>query len=232
MRAAWLFGSIATVAGCGADDVVCPSAVGFTLTAPAGFVEVIDGAPVTVAWRATGDAGATVRLTATATDLPLTAPLPVANLGDGMVTWDGRDATGARVPPANYQLGGEVAAVGGCAGTTIAPDALHLIVVRGVRLPTGALTFTGGTPAPLITVTTVTRASVALALTLDPDPTVAGDELTIVEATVPGEFTPVARMYPFTGTTVDGAAIPAGDYTLGATFGAAAVVGPVVHWTP
>ena len=70
---------------------------------------------------------------------------------------------------------------------------------------------------------------------VDPDRAIDGDELVFAESTVPGEFTPIARSYPFSGLTTDGAAIPAGTYDLIAlvvTPTAYRVVGPTLTWTP
>lgn len=226
-----VLGSLAAVAGC-SDDAPCPSAAGFALTAPDGFAQLTPGGSVTIAWTSDGDPGATVALTATASDGVANAALPPALLGAGSLAWDGTDPTGALVPPANYRLSGSVAAVGACGGVTIAPDDLHLIVVQGVRLPAAALAFTGSQATRPVPVTTVTRAVVPLALAVDPDPTTAGDELEFAAASIPGEFTPVARSYPFTGMTTGGAAIPAGTYTLIATFGGHRTDGPQLTWQP
>ncbi|MBK9036318.1 MAG: hypothetical protein IPL61_34575 [Myxococcales bacterium] len=225
-----MVGSSILVGAC-ADDVVCPSAGAFALTAPDGFAELTAGGSVTIRWRADGDPGASVRLRAIATDGVADVALAPANLEDGMVTWDGRDG-GVRVPAANYRLGGDVARVGGCGGAAIVPDDLHLIVVQGVRLPTAPLTFTGSQASRLVAVTTVTRSMVPLALALDPDPLVDGDELEFAAADIPGEFTPTARSYPFSGLTTSGAAIPAGAYELVATFAGARTIGPRLSWAP
>ena len=227
-----LVGATAALAAC-ADDVGCPGADSFALTAPDGFAELVPGASVTIRWRADDDPGALVQLRAIASDGVADVALAPAALADGAVTWDGR-ADGARVPAANYRLGGEVARVGGCGATPIAADDLHLIVVQGVRLPTAALAFTGSQATRPVAVTTVTRSMVPLELALDPDPGVDGDELVFAAALIPGEFTPTARSYPFTGLTTTGAAIPAGSYDLTARFGTggARTVGPRVRWDP
>lgn len=216
--------------GC-ADDVVCPAAGEFRLTAPDGFAELGATGTVTIAWQADGTPGASVRLRAIATDGVADVALPPANLEDGQLAWDGTDA-GARVPPANYRVGGDVAQVGGCAGATIAPDDLHLIVVQGVRLPTAAIELLGSQPDREVAITTVNRSSQPLVLALDPSLAVDGDELEFAAATIPGEFTPFGRRYPFAGTTTAGAAIPAGSYTLVARLGAGRFVGAAVTWDP
>ncbi len=218
-------------AGC-ADDGACPSTGQFTLTAPAGFAQLGPTGAVTIAWTAAGDPAATVALTAIATDGVAEVALPTARLGDGQLAWDGTDATGARVPAANYRLGGAVAPVDGCGGVTLVPDDLHLIVVMGVRLPTQPLGFVGSQADRAVAVTTVSRASAPLELAVDPDPGVDGDELPFATATIPGEFTPMARSYPFPGTTVGGAAIPAGSYQLIASFGGVRTRGPQLTWDP
>lgn len=225
--------AVALVGGAGcADDAACPSAGQFALTAPDGFVQVGPSGTATIAWTADGDPGATVALRAIATDGVADVALPPALLGAGQLVWDARDGAGARVPAANYRVGGEVAAVGGCGGLTLTPDDLHLIVVMGVRLPTAPLAFVGSQTGRVVEITTVTRVSVPLELALDPDPAVAGDELIFASATVPGEFTPIARAYPFPGTTTAGAAIPAGGYDLVATFAGTTTRGPRVTWDP
>ena len=216
--------------GC-ADDVVCPAAGEFRLTAPDGFAELGAAGTVTIAWQADGTPGASVRLRAIATDGVADVALPPANLEDGQLAWDGTDA-GARVPPANYRLGGDVARVGGCTGAPITPDDLHVIVVQGVRLPTAAIELLGSQSAREIAITTINRSTQALSLALDPSLVVDGDELEFAAASVAGEFTPFVRRYPFPGTTTTGAAIPAGSYQLVAQFGGARFVGPTVTWDP
>lgn len=220
--------------GC-ADDVVCPSASGFTLTAPAGFAELVPGGTVTVAWTADGTPGAAVSLEAIATDADTRIALPPANLGDHQLTWDGTRADGGAAPAGNYRIGGQVGAVGGCDGATVAPDDLHLIVVQGVRMPTAPITFVGSQLTRMVTVQTVTRSVIVVRYAVDPSAAVDGDELVFAQATVPGEFTPIARSYPFSGLTTDGAAIPDGDYELIALVGAPTgyrVVGPRLTWHP
>lgn len=216
--------------GC-ADDVVCPSAGEFHLTAPDGFAELGATGTVTIAWQSSGTPGASVRLRAIATDDVADVALPPANVEDGQLAWDGV-VDGARVPPANYRLGGDVAQVGGCAGASIAPDDLHLVVVQGVRLPTATIELLGSQSAREIAVTTVNRSTQPLSLELDPSPTFAGDELEFAAATVAGEFTPFVRRYPFPGTTTTGAAIPAGSYQLVARLGGGRFLGPTVTWDP
>lgn len=222
---------LVAAAGC-ADDASCPSAGQFALTAPDGFAQLGPTGAVTIAWTGDGDPVAAVALEAIATDGVAAVALPAARLGDGQLAWDGTDGAGARVPAANYRVGGTVAAAGGCGALTITPDDLHLIVVMGVRLPAQALAFTGGQADRAVAVTTVSRVSAPLELAVDPDAAVDGDELVFAAATIPGEFTPMARSYPFPGTTVGGAAIPAGAYDLIATFGGARTRGPRLTWTP
>lgn len=213
-----------------ADDVVCPSAGDFALTAPDGFAELVPGATVMIGWAADGDSGADVELQAFSTDQDVTIALPPALLGDGQLAWNGGDA-----PPGNYRLGGTVARIAQCEGLTITPDDLHLVVVQGLRLPTAALAFTGAQSTRTINVTTVTRSTLMVRYVVDPDLATGGDELAFAQATIPGELVAVPRSYPFTGMTTTGAAIPAGTYTLAALVGdplAYRVDGPSLTWTP
>lgn len=222
------------LAGCG-DDVVCPSVDDFRLTSPDGFAELVHGGTVTVAWTADGSDGASVELEARDTERDSVVPLPPANLGDGMIVWDGMSPDGWAAPPANYRLFGTAGQVGGCDGDPITGGDLHLIVVQGVRLPTAPIAFTGSQATRMITITTVTRSTLPIALALDPNAAVDGDELTIVTATVPGEFAPIARSYPFNGTTSAGVPIPTGDYDLIAAIDGPSpyrVVGPRLTWRP
>ena len=62
-----LVGATAALAAC-ADDVGCPGADSFALTAPDGFAELVPGASVTIRWRADDDPGALVQLRAIASD--------------------------------------------------------------------------------------------------------------------------------------------------------------------
>lgn len=234
VRAQIVVAMLVVGAGC-ADDVVCPAAGAFRLTAPDGFAELGATGTVTIAWQADGASGATpgasVRLRAIATDGVADIALPPANLEDGQLVWDGTDG-GARVLAAVYRLGGDVARVGGCAGAPITPDDLHVIVVQGVRLPTAAIELLGSQSAREIAITTVTRSTQPLSLALDPSLAIDGDELEFAAASIPGEFTPFVRRYPFPSTTTAGAAIPAGSYQLVAQFGGARFVGPAVSWDP
>lgn len=222
------------LAGCG-DDVVCPSVGDFQLTSPDGFAELVHGGTVTVAWTATGSDGASVELEARDTERDSVVPLPPANLGDGMIVWDGIHPNGWPAPPANYRLFGIAGQVGGCDGVAVTGGDLHLIVVQGVRLPTAPIAFTGSQATRMITVTTVTRSTLAIAYALDPSPTTDGDELVFVQSSVPGEFAPIARSYPFNGTTAAGAPVPSGDYDLIALVGDPTpyrVTGPRLTWRP
>ena len=218
-------------AGC-ADDASCPSTGQFALTAPDGFAQLGPTGTVTVAWTSDGDPVADLALRAIAADGVADVALAAARLGDGQLAWDGTDGAGARVPAANYRVGGAVAATGGGGALTITPDDLHLIVVMGVRLPTQPIDFTGAQADRAVTVTTVSRVSAQLELAVDPDPAVDGDELVFARAMIPGEFTPMARSYPFPGTTVADGPIPAAAYDLIATFGGARTRGPRLTWTP
>ncbi len=231
MRRLALVSVLVVGVGC-ADDASCPSAGQFALTAPDGFAQLGPTGTVTIAWSGDGDPAATVALRAIATDGVADVALPPAQLGDGQVAWDGTDGAGARVPAANYRVGGAVAAPGGCGPLTITPDDLHLVVVMGVRLPGQPISFTSGQADRVVAVTTVSRMSAPLELAVDPELAVDGDELVFAVATIPGEFTPMARSYPFLGTTVGGVAIPAGTYDLIATFGGARTRGPRLTWTP
>lgn len=230
VRALAIVSLLSVAAGC-ADDAACPTAQ-FALTGPAGFAQLTPGGSVTIAWSFDGDPAATVALRVAATDGVADIALPSAVQGTGELTWNGRDGAGALAPPANYRIGGEVTAAGGCGDATVVPDDLHLIVVQGVRLPTAAIAFTGAQATRMITVTTVTRSMVQLTLGLDPDAGVDGDELAIFEATIPGEFTPTAHSYPFIGMTTAGSPIPAGTYDLIANFAGARTIGPRLTWTP
>ena len=62
-----MVGSLLLVGGC-ADDVVCPSAGAFALTAPDGFAQLGPTGTVTVAWTSDGDPVADLALRAIATD--------------------------------------------------------------------------------------------------------------------------------------------------------------------
>jgi len=221
---------VAVAGACSGDDVVCPSAGDFVLTAPDGFVELVPGGSITVAWTSDGTGGASVQLEATATDSDDRFALPPANLEDGQVVWDGAGA-----PPANYRLGGQVAKVGGCQGATLPPDDLHLVVVQGLRMPTAPLAFTGAQATRTVTITSVTRSSLMVRYAVDPDLAIDGDELVFAAATLPGELAPVPRSYPFSGTTTDGTPIAAGTYTLVALVDLPTgyrAVGPTLTWTP
>lgn len=213
---------------CG-DDVVCPSVGEVRITRPDGFAELVAGGTVEIAWTADGTPGASMALEAVEIDGATVVPLPPANLEDGGLTWDGLHPDGWAAPPANYRIAGRAGEVGGCEGVEVAGGDLHLIVVQGVRLPAEMLDFAGSDATRTFAVTTVSRSTLAIAYALAPD---AGDALTILETTVPGELAPVRRTYPFTGMTAAGAAIPAGDYDLIAQVGAARVVGPRVRWRP
>jgi len=116
------------------------------------------------------------------------------------------------VPTGVYRIEGQL---GGCAATSTIYDAgpLRLVYAQGLTFAATQLTFTGGQAARAIDVTTVSLSTFDLELLVDPTPDGPdGDELIVARSSVPGELVAMGRSLPFTGMTVDGAAVPDGAY--------------------
>lgn len=230
--------ALLALAACGdqGDSGTLPLA-DFVVTAPDGFVELVPTTTVELAWQVTPSTAFGLELDVVAGAAP-PRPITTQALASGTFTWDGRDLARTAVPPDNYQL--RAVALGPDDGEvdTADGDNAHLIVVQGVTFRDAALTFTGGQAARELVLTTVARSTIELALVADPDPAIAGDELPLLTASIPGELVPRPRSYPFTGRTADDRAIAAGTYVLAAVVRARAgaityrVDGPTLTWTP
>lgn len=228
--------ALVLVAGCGDDGVGAPLA-DFEVTAPDGFVELVPGETVTIAWQVSAAPSDALVLSAATGDEPALT-LYRGPLRAGQVAWDGRAPDQALAAAGNYQL--TAAALGPDDGVVATVDvgAGHLIVLQGVRFRDATLDFTGAQATRELVLTTVTRSVMELTLAVDPDLAVAGDERPLSTATIPGELVPTTRSYPFTGRTADDQPLAGGRYTLAALVRARAgartyrVDGPVLTWTP
>lgn len=226
------------LAACAGDGGAPPTPLAdFVLTAPDGFVELVPTTSATLAWEVTASPALALQLDAlTGAEPPVL--IDRRALAAGTLAWDGRDPAGVAARPGNYQI--RATALGPDDGTvdTADGDNAHLVVVQGVRFRDATLAFTGAAPARDMVLTATTRSTLELTLLLDPDLAIAGDELPLLTATVPGELVPTARSYPFTGRTAGGHAIAAGAYVLAASIRARAGTityrtdGPTLTWAP
>ena len=201
MRRALL--AIVAVAGCGGGAAEVET---FQFTMPGAALEIVPvpGEPVAIAWIAAGDPGVAVDLVLR----PRTPPGPDLALGtralaDGGLAWSVPDPA----PRAGlYQLRATLRD-----GATVLDEvaAPTVVLLQGAEFRDAALTFTGaGTERDLwITVTTASIVEVEVFLAGP-----AGLRRVLARATVASDLAPIGRVYPFTGQTVDGAAIPAGTH--------------------
>lgn len=219
-------------AGCEEPATCAELAAGFALLAPDGPAELVPGGSVHLAWTPT-DAP---------TDLRVELVDGPGRLGLGQIA-GAAGALDLERPADDRILVGifrvEVV-LEDCAGAPAVHDAgpLHLIYGQGLRFAAGDLGFTGSQTERTVAITTVTLSTMTVELLADPDEALAGDELLVARAEVPGEvFRRDARL-PFTGQTVDGAAVPAGSYRLRARVIARAgaltyeTAGPTMTWSP
>jgi hypothetical protein len=137
-----------------------------------------------------------------------TAPAP-----DGF-TWGGEDQHGQPVPHGFYGL-----TVGDTAtGATFDGGDLNIIAVVGAAFsdpaPGATLSVSASAPATLRFDTTAIS-TLTMTLIADPSPT-DGDEQILAVLPIPGEIRTVGRDYAWAGTTMAGAAIAPGDYTIAA----------------
>ncbi len=202
-------------AGCGAGDDDTVPEYDFAITAPLGTSELLPDGTIPITWRLAGprDAQLTIDLVSVTDDGAYTIVDETVGAGAGGGPWAGLDVDGALVPPDVYDLVATVLVDNGLVGS-----ALRNVSVHGAYFidpfPGLDVTVTGTEGMRDLRYVTVSQRVIRLVTSLDPDIAVDGDELVIDERSIPGEFVPFIRIVHFEGTTLEGAAIPQGDYTL------------------
>jgi hypothetical protein len=234
-RHAALLGLTIALAAC-EEPEGCPEvASSFALTAPGGATELVPGASVRLTWTPIEGTSAVVAFVLVEGDARIpTGTVPVSAGMHDVSTTDG----GAPIAPGVYRIQG---VFGGCALSEPAYDAgaLRLVFAQGVTFADTSLTITGAQTPRDVAITTVSLSSFELELLVDPTPGgAAGDELVFAAGTVPGELVAMNRRYAFTGMTMQGQAIPAGQYRIVARVHARSdtvvydVPGPELTWQP
>lgn len=197
---------VIAIAGCGADDEAAVRS--FRFTAPSGAAEIVPvpGRTVAVAWQAevTGAVQAAIELRPVA---PTGAPIALGTVAAeaGAMTWTVPDPA----PRGGiYQLAARLVDDGGGALDDVRSTAI--VVMQGAEFRDATLAFSGADVDRdlWITVTTASVIDVELFLAAD----AAAPRQVLARASVASDLAPIGRVFRWSGETVDGAAVPAGDH--------------------
>lgn len=195
----------AVLAGC--DDGAPAAVRSFRFTAPGPAVEVlpVPGEQLALAWQADvdGDVRATLALR------PVTPSGPALALGEAAVADGGATWTVPDPPPRGglYQLAASLRAGDDELAAITAPA---IVIVQGVEFRDRALAFTGADPERDLWITAATASVLEVELYLAER--ADGPRAVLARSTVASDLAPIGRVFRFTGTTVDGAPIPAGEH--------------------
>lgn len=197
--------AVGMIAACGDDRGPALREFRFTRPGPALELVPVPDEPVVVAWEADGDGALAVDVTL----VPVNPPgrprvVGTARLDEGGVT----GAIGLTPPRAGiYQIAATIRD-----GATVIDErtATSIVLVQGAEFRDAAVTFTGGAGDRDLAVTATTASIIGIELYLAAD--VAAPRWVIARGSIASDLAPIGRVYTFTGTTIEGAAIPAGTH--------------------
>lgn len=202
----WLLGVLASVAAC-ADDAPTATVRSFRFTAPGAAIEIVPvpTEALRVTWTADSDGAIAVELALVPTRPAGPAiPLGTAAIADGGLTW----AVPAAAPRAGlYQLTATLRAE---AVELAAVTASTIVILQGVEFRDPVLAFRGTDLDRDLWITATTASILDVEVYLATAATAPRQVL--ARASIASDLAPIGRVFTFTGQTVDGVAIAAGDH--------------------
>lgn len=173
---------------------------------PSATVELLPGGETELAWIVIGGVAELV-----VTLIPLNQPAGLVIFdeevaeGAGSFVWTGRDVDGALVPPDVYDLDFALFVDGEPVDGALRNLSVHGVLVTDPG-PGETRVILGSAGETDVHYVTVSQRVIMMTTLLD--------DIPIDERSIPGEFVPFERTVHFDGLDLDGAAIPAGQYTL------------------